>query len=88
MTNRVDIDLGVIYSNISNHNAKLEDLDKYVKKAEEMAGEGNIVVLTGSAPIWMYLKIAHALHGKAKKLLYSSPGQGILDFEVFNHDAF
>ncbi|HWO42691.1 MAG TPA: CRISPR-associated protein Csx3 [Candidatus Eisenbacteria bacterium] len=31
------------------------------------------VVLTGQAPIWMYLRIAHALHGKARRLLYSSP---------------
>lgn len=40
------------------------------------AGSGNEVVLTGAAPVWLYLKIAHALHGKAKKLIYRSPVTG------------
>jgi hypothetical protein len=36
----------------------------------------------------MYLKIAHALHGKVRKLLYDAPGQGIRNLEIFSHDAF
>jgi hypothetical protein len=34
---------------------------------QERASEG--VVLTGVAPVWLYLKVAHALHGKARRLL-------------------
>lgn len=80
------VDLNIIYKNISGEIAKLTDLDKYISEVLRQAGEGNEVVLSGAAPIWMYLKIAHALHGKAKKLYYSAPGQGIEDFEIFNHD--
>jgi hypothetical protein len=66
--------------------AKLSDLTEYVKKAQELAGEGNVVVLTGQGPIWLYLKIAHALHGKARKLIYRSPVTG--DVTIFDHDPF
>jgi CRISPR-associated protein (Cas_csx3) len=51
-----------------------------------MAGEGNEVILTGPAPVWLYLKIAHALHGKARKLIYHSPVTG--DVVIFDHDPF
>jgi hypothetical protein len=27
----------------------------------------------GRAPVWLYLRIAHVLHGKVKTLLYDSP---------------
>jgi hypothetical protein len=66
--------------------AKLSDLAEYVKKAQELAGDGNVVVLTGQGPIWLYLKIAHALHGKARKLIYRSPVTG--DVTIFDHDPF
>jgi hypothetical protein len=76
------IDLSELYAEA----AKLSELDEYVAKAQEMAGEGNVVVLTGQAPIWLYLKIAHALHGKARKLIYRSPVTG--DISIFDHDPF
>ncbi len=82
MKNQIIINLEKLYT----EQAKLLEADSYEKQALDLAGVGNIVVLTGRAPIWMYLKIAHALHGKAKKLLYSAPGQGINEFEIFNHD--
>ncbi len=67
--------------------AKLADLPFYVQKALDLAGEGNEVVLTREAtPIWLYLKIAHGLHGKAKKLIYRSPVTG--DVVIFDHDPF
>jgi CRISPR-associated protein (Cas_csx3) len=59
---------------------------EYVKKALDLAGEGTEVVLTGAGPVWLYLKIAHALHGKAKKLIYRSPVTG--DVIIFDHDPF
>ncbi|MDW8255647.1 MAG: TIGR02221 family CRISPR-associated protein, partial [Acidobacteriota bacterium] len=68
----VTIDLSTFYSGA----AKLADLPEYERRALELAGEGRAVVLTGQAPIWMYLKIAHALHGKARRLIYSSPVTG------------
>jgi hypothetical protein len=50
------------------HERKLSELDSYLQKAKDIAGEGNDVILTGAAPVWLYLKIAHALHGEARKL--------------------
>lgn len=65
--------------------AKQEELNTYVQQALEMAGEGNDVVLTGQAPVWLYLAVAHALHGKARRLIYSSPVTG--EIVVFDHAA-
>ncbi len=76
------IDLNTLFQNT----AKLDDLDSYIQKARELAGEGNDVVLTGAAPVWLYLKIAHALHGKAKKLIYRSPVTG--DVVIFDHSPY
>ncbi|MDA3895232.1 MAG: hypothetical protein PF482_03675 [Desulfobacteraceae bacterium] len=66
--------------------AKLSDLPAYLKKVLELAGDGNEVTLTGPAPVWLYLSIAHALHGKAVKLIYRSPVTG--DVVIFNHNPF
>ncbi|MBF8278333.1 MAG: hypothetical protein HW390_3406 [Candidatus Brocadiaceae bacterium] len=66
--------------------AKLLDLHVYSKKAIDLAGDGNEVVLTGKAPVWLYLAVAHALHGKAKKLSYRSPVTG--DVVIFDHNPF
>jgi hypothetical protein len=79
---RIAIDLRELFSN----KAKLNDLSFYVQKTLEQAGEGNDVILTGQAPVWLYLKVAHALHGKAKKLIYRSPVTG--DVVIFDHDPF
>ncbi len=74
------IDLSKLYTDA----AKLSELSGYVKKAQELAGEGKVVVLTGQGPIWLYLKVAHALHGKARRLIYRSPVTG--DVTIFDHD--
>lgn len=44
------------------------------------------VTLTGAAPVWGYLVVAHALHGLVPKLTYAAPNatNGIV---VFNHKA-
>jgi hypothetical protein len=76
------IDLKALYGDT----AKLSDLPTYLDKALALAGEGNEVVLTGAGPVWLYLKIAHALHGKAKQLVYRSPVTG--DVVIFDHDPF
>ena len=66
--------------------AKLSDLPEYIKQAEAKAGSGNEVILTGRAPVWLCLAVAHALHGKAKKLIYRSPVTE--DVVIFDHDPF
>lgn len=82
MTGRCVIDLKTLYGGT----AKLADLPSYIAQAHELAGEGNEVVLTGAAPVWLYLKIAHALHGRARKLVYVSPVTG--EVVIFDHDPF
>jgi len=76
------IDLGEFFG----ETAKLNDIPEYIEKAQRVAGDGNEVVLTGRAPVWLYLKIAHELHGKAKKLIYTSPVTG--DVVIFDHSPF
>jgi hypothetical protein len=76
------IDLATFFS----ETAKISDLSTYIEKALEQAGEGNEVILTGRAPVWLYLAVAHALHGKAKKLMYRSPVTG--DVVIFDHNPF
>ena len=63
--------------------AMLSKIDTYIKKTLDLAGEGNDVVLTGQGPVWLYLKVAHALHGVARKLVYRSPVTG--DVVIFDH---
>ena len=82
MTEHVEISISSLYSDT----AKLVNLPAYIEKALKLAGEGNEVVLTGKGPVWLYLKIAHALHGKAKKLIYRSPVTG--DVVIFDHNPF
>jgi hypothetical protein len=79
MIQEIVIDLSLFFTN----NAKLAELDSYIQKAKSQAGDGNEVILTGAAPVWLYLKIAHALHGKAKKLIYNSPVTGKI--VIFDH---
>lgn len=76
------IDLSQLY----NGNAKLSEIDTYIRRAKELASEGNEIILTGAAPVWLYLKIAHALHGRASKLTYRSPVTG--DVVIFDHSPF
>ncbi|MBA4417614.1 MAG: hypothetical protein C0392_06860 [Syntrophus sp. (in: bacteria)] len=75
----IEIEVSTLYKK----NAKLRELDDYIHQALALAGSGNDVILTGAGPIWLYLKIAHALHGKARKLIYRSPVTG--DVTIFDH---
>lgn len=80
----VVIDVSTLYTETGL--AKLSDLADYETEVMTKAGTGKIVVLTGAGPIWLYLRLAHALHGKAKKLVYSSPTTG--EVVIFDHDPF
>lgn len=81
MAEVIELNISSFYT--STETAKLSHLNEYVQKAKDLAGEGNEVILTGAAPVWLYLKIAHALHGKARKLIYRSPVTG--DVVIFDH---
>jgi hypothetical protein len=74
------IDIKSIYGD----QAKLDLLPKYESLAVELAGKGHDVILTGAGPVWMYLRLAHALHGKCKNLTYDSPVTGHV--VIFDHN--
>ncbi|MFZ5570179.1 MAG: CRISPR-associated protein Csx3 [Thermodesulfobacteriota bacterium] len=78
----ITIDLSTLYAN----NGKISDLPDYIDQSIKIAGEGNDIILTGKAPVWLYLAVAHALHGKARKLVYRSPVTG--DVLIFDHNPF
>jgi hypothetical protein len=77
----ITIDISTLYSDTGT--AKLTNLNEYINTVLNLAGDGNIIILTGAGPVWLYLKIAHALHGKARKLIYRSPVTG--DVVIFDH---
>jgi len=69
--------------------AKLGKLDEYLASVETMPLNGRDVVITGNAPVWLYLKVAHALHGRAKRLYYETPAlKDVGRIIIFNHDPF
>ena len=76
------IDLSHLYTG----QAKLKDLPQYLQKIKEMNTRGEDVIITGQAPIWLYLKIAHELHGFARSLTYHSPVTG--QVVIFDHNPF
>jgi GxxExxY protein len=84
MAEQITLDLETLYAETGT--AKLAQLAEYEKLAKDLAGNGNVVTLTGQAPIWLYLRIAHALHGKVRCLRYTSPVTG--EVVVYDHDPF
>lgn len=78
--------ISINFKELYGKTAKLSLLSKYLEKALKLAGDGEEVILTRAAPVWLYLKIAHALHGKARRLPYLSPVTG--DVVIFDHDPF
>jgi len=82
MIDPIEINLATLY----DQTAKLSALPEYEQQTKDLAGEGRDVVLTGAAPVWLYLRIAHALHGKAKSLVYRSPVTG--DVVIFDHNPY
>ncbi|ETX04271.1 MAG: hypothetical protein ETSY2_29770 [Candidatus Entotheonella gemina] len=79
----ITIDLSTFYE---DGQAELSQLPAYVAQALSLVGQGQDVKLTGAASIWLYLKIAHALHGVARTLVYDSPVTG--EVVIFNHNPF
>lgn len=77
----VVIDIGKLFE--EKGNAKLADLSRYEAESLTLAGCGNDIILTGKGPVWLYLRIAHTLHGVARTLTYSSPVSGPV--RIFDH---
>jgi len=84
MAKTITIDMATLYATTGT--AKLAELPVYTAKAQELAGNGNIVTLTGQGPIWLYLSVSHALHGKVMSLRYNSPVTG--DVVIYDHSPF
>lgn len=80
----ITIDIETLYS--ATETAKLANLPEYEKAVKDLAGNGNDVILTGQGPIWLYLRVAHALHGKVRSLRYDSPVTG--EVVVYDHSPF
>lgn len=80
----VVIDVAELYRP-DGENARQGRLAEYERRARELAGEGRDVVLTGRGPIWLYLRLAHALHGVVRSLTYRAPEAG--DILVFDHTS-
>ncbi|MCL6478839.1 MAG: CRISPR-associated protein Csx3 [Peptococcaceae bacterium] len=78
------IDVSQLYK--ATGKAKLVALPEYETEALNMTGSGNVVKLTGPGPVWLYLRLAHALHGRARKLIYDSPVTG--EVVIFDHDPY
>ncbi len=80
----ITIDIKSLYG----ETAKLAELPAYLAAAQALAGNGNAIVLTGPGPVWLYLAVAHALHGKALSLTYdldnNSPASGPV--LIFDHN--
>lgn len=84
MREQITIEISELFKETGT--AKLSALDGYVAQAVAMAGEGNHVLLTGVGPVWLYLKIAHVLHGKVLRLSYTSPVTG--EVVIYDHDPY
>lgn len=78
----VVIDVSELYA--ADGTAKLARLPEYEAAALARAGRGRAVTLTGPGPVWLYLRLAHALHGRALRLVYDSPVTG--EVLIFDHD--
>lgn len=76
------LDLSTLFAETKT--AKLDALPAYEARVKELVPPGADVTLTGPAPVWLYLRIAHSLHGRVRILSYDSPVTGLI--EIFNHD--
>ena len=76
------LDIATLYA--ATGTAKLAELPAYEARVKELVPPGADVTLTGPGPVWLYLRLVHALHGRARTLFYDSPVTGPV--QIFNHD--
>jgi hypothetical protein len=67
------IDVAQLYR-ADGETVRQERLAEYERRARA-GGQVANVVLTGRRPIWLYLRLAHALHGVARTLTYRARGR-------------
>lgn len=77
----ISLDVSSLY--IADGTARLSQLDHYVRVALDAVPPGADMTLTGPGPVWLYLRLAHALHGRVRTLTYDSPVTGPVT--VFDH---
>ena len=75
------LDLATLYA--ATGTARLADLPCYEQAVRDAVPPGADVTLTGPAPVWLYLRLAHLLHGRARSLTYASPVSGPV--AIFDH---
>jgi hypothetical protein len=78
----VVIDVEALYR-AHGDTAQQRHLPDYERAALAQAGHAADVVLTGRGPVWLYLRLAHALHSVARRLDYRAPEAG--DVPIFDH---
>jgi hypothetical protein len=78
----MNLDISALYA--ATGTAKLSELPAYEARVRELVPPGADVTLSGPGPVWLYLRLAHALHGVARSLTYDSPVTGPV--EIFNHN--
>ena len=78
------LDISTLYA--ATGTAKLADLPAYETEVKSTVPRGADVTLTGPGPVWLYLRLAHTLHGIARSLRYDSPVTGSL--VVFDHNPY
>lgn len=76
------LDLSTLYA--ATGTAKLADLPAYEAAVKSTVPHGADITLTGPGPVWLYLRLAHTLHGIARSLSYDSPVTGPV--VVFDHN--
>ncbi len=78
------LDISTLYA--ATGTAKLADLPAYEAAVKQAVSRGADVTLTGPGPVWLYLRLAHTLHGIARVLAYDSPVTGSVI--VFDHNPY
>jgi hypothetical protein len=76
------LDISTLYQ--ATGQAKLSELPAYEAAARAAIPPGADATLTGPGPVWLYLRLAHALHGHCRTLTYDSPVTGPVT--IFNHN--
>lgn len=86
MADAITIDIETVYGKAEGKTALLAELPCYEADTIARAGSGNDITLTGAGPVWLYLRLAHALHGKARRLSYDSPVTGPV--VIYDHNPY
>ncbi len=76
------LDLSTLYA--ATGTAKLADLPAYESRVREIVPAGDDVTLTGPGPVWLYRRLAHVLHGRARVLTCESLVTGPIT--IFSHN--